>query len=76
MNLFTMILPAALKLGMAYFEYKVTKTITEAEYKEIANKFAIARGKGNKSADAREDVEDQFTELEKEKLNEQSTKNI
>lgn len=70
MSLITMVLPAALKLGMAWFQFYVTKSITEDEYKKAAVSFAIARGKGNKSADARISIENQFQQLEKEIKNE------
>lgn len=68
MNMLFTILPLALKVAGAWFDWKVTGNITEAEYKKIASDFAIARGKGNKSADARLSIEGQFEQLEKEKV--------
>lgn len=76
MGFLTTLLPAALNLGIAWFQSKVTKTITEAQYKEKASAYAIARAKGNKSADARISIDNQFQQLEKEKLDEQAPKNL
>ncbi len=75
MNLLFTILPLALKVGGAWFDWKVTGKITETEYRNIANAFAIARGRGNKSADARLSVDNQFSELEKEKANAKNKNN-
>ncbi len=69
MNILFTMLPLALKVAGAWFDYKITGKITESEYLKAKEAFAKARFKGNKSADARVSIENQFQQLEKEKAN-------
>lgn len=65
-------------LGITLFGYYITGKKTKADLDTAWNNFSIARGKGNQSADDREDIQKQrerLNALKKEQESKDETNN-